>query len=589
MSDGRLQSSRDDRRRDRDGDRDRRRRSRSPGHRRDRREYEVDTYSSSRDYREREREERYLGGGRDRGNWDRDRDRGSARRDARRDDDDRRRDARRDRDLFEDRRRPRDDRDRRDVDRDRARDRDDMKQMERQQKQKSASPPPRKPKEPTPDLTDTISVLLRKRRMTQWDIKPPGYENVTAEQAKLSGMFPLPGAPRQQPMDPSRLQAFKDQAGGQANISALKPSTARQSKRLFVYNIPTSAADDSVSDFFNLQLNGLNVTRGVDPCISAQVSKDQNYALLEFKTAEDATNAMALDGISMEPDAMDTANGDANGSAQGLQIKRPKDYIVPAVTDETESEAGVLSSVVPDTQNKISITHIPVYLADAQVQELLVAFGEMKNFVLVKDTSSEQSRGIAFCEYIDAKGATDIAVESLDGMELGDSHLKVQRASIGIQQVSGEMSVNAMSLMAGTSSSNVEAGRVLCLMNMITPEELMDAEEADGTVSRHDLPFYPNIFSPAPTPFVTPLLTHDAEILEDVKEECSKYGALIDVKMPRPTGGSRQSNGIGKIYIKYDKPESAQKGLAALAGRKFADRTVVVTFFGEEYFDVSAW
>jgi splicing factor U2AF subunit len=29
--------------------------------------------------------------------------------------------------------------------------------------------------------------------------------------------------------------------------------------------------------------------------------------------------------------------------------------------------------------------------------------------------------------------------------------------------------------------------------------------------------------------------------------------------------------------------------LAALAGRKFADRTVVVTFFGEEYFDIGAW
>lgn len=90
-------------------------------------------------------------------------------------------------------------------------------------------------------------------------------------------------------------------------------------------------------------------------------------------------------------------------------------------------------------------------------------------------------------------------------------------------------------------------------------------------------------------------ISHDAlsnifaEILEDVKEECTKYGTLIDVKMPRPAGGSRQSNGIGKIYIKYEKPESAQKALAALAGRKFADRTVVVTFFGEEYFDVNAW
>ena len=502
MSDARLQSSRDDRRRDRDGDRDRRRRSRSPGHRRERREYgDVDSYGASRDYREREREDRYSGGRGDRRDRDWDRDRGSARRDARRDDGDRRRDNRRDRDLFDDRRRPPREERGGHRDQDRGRDRDDERQLERQARQKSGSPPPRKPKEPTPDLTDVVSVLEKKRRMTQWDIKPPGYENVTAEQAKLSGMFPLPGAPRQQPMDPSRLQAFMNQPGGSANISALKPSTARQSKRLFVYNVPASATDDSVSDFFNLQLNGINVTRGVDPCISAQVSKDRTYALLEFKTAEDATNAMALDGISMDPDAMDTSNGETNGTSQGLQIKRPKDYIVPAVTDESENEAGVLSNVVPDTQNKISITHIPVYLTEDQVQELLVAFGELKNFVLVKDESDGQNRGIAFCEYVDAKVATDVAVESLHGMELGDSHLKVQRASIGIQQVGGEMSVNAMSMMAGTTNSDADTGRVLCLMNMITPEELMDADEADGT---YLFLFTTPVHTPAPAPAPAP-------------------------------------------------------------------------------------
>ncbi|TKA83836.1 hypothetical protein B0A55_00135 [Friedmanniomyces simplex] len=576
MSDGRLQSSRDDRRRERDGGggggggdrRDHRRRSRSPGHRGGgRRDFgEVDTYSSGRDYRERdrgEREDRY-GGGRgdrrergDRGDWDR----GEQRRNARRDDDgdDRRRDRRGGRDLMDDRRRPREEHGARERPEDRGRDRDDMRQLERQARQRSGSPPAKKAREPTPDLSAIVSILERKRRLTQWDIKPPGYENVTAEQAKLSGMFPLPGAPRPaQPMDPSKLQAFMNQPGNQAAKTALKPSTARQSKRLFVSNLPASATDNSVGDFFNLQLNGLNVTKGQDPCISAQVSQDRSYALLEFKTAEDATNGMALNGISMEPDAMDTSNGASNGSAQGLKIQRPKDYIVPAITDDTEIESGVLSNIVPDTQNKISITHIPVYLAEEQVQELLVSFGELKSFVLVTDTLSGQNRGIAFCEYKDAAGATDIAVESLNGMELGDSMLKVQRASIGIQQVGGEMSVNAMSLMAGTTSKDMEAGRVLCLMNMITPEELMDAEEAD-------------------------------EILQDVKDECAKYGALLDVKMPRPNSGSRQGNGIGKIYIKYDKAESAQKALAALAGRKFADRTVVATFYGEEYFDVGAW
>src|SRR6266536_4924448 len=100
-------------------------------------------------------------------------------------------------------------------------------------------------------------------------------------------MFPLPGAPRQQPMDPSRLQAFMNKPSSSANNTTLKPSNARQSKRLFVYNIPTTASEDDIIQFFNLQLNGLNVVKGVDPCISAQISTDRAFALLEFKSPSD--------------------------------------------------------------------------------------------------------------------------------------------------------------------------------------------------------------------------------------------------------------------------------------------------------------
>jgi splicing factor U2AF subunit len=227
--------------------------------------------------------------------------------------------------------------------------------------------------------------------MTQWDIKPPGYENVTAEQAKLSGMFPLPGAPRQQPMDPSKLQAFMNQPGGAVNSAALKPSNSRQSKRLLAYNIPTASTEDSIMSFFNLQLNGLNVVESTDPCILCQISRDQSFALLEFRNASEATVALAFDGISMEPDdAM--GNGVANGNAHGLKIQRPKDYIVPAVVDDTPYEPGVISKVVVDTPNKISVTNVPPYLAEEQVMELLVAFGELKAFTLVKDQGTDESR-----------------------------------------------------------------------------------------------------------------------------------------------------------------------------------------------------
>ncbi|KAK4458589.1 hypothetical protein QBC42DRAFT_20695 [Cladorrhinum samala] len=566
---GRHGSSRDypSSRRDRDDRRDRgdprsdrgsgRRRSRSPEYRsggggRSRRDEggDVDAYSSSRSHRDREREDRYSGrdrrsdrdrgdrpdrgGDRDRGDREWERDRGAR---PRRDDDDRRPDRRSDRDA-EDRRR---------------REREAERERERR---RSASPPPKK-REPTPDLTDVVPILERKRRLTQWDMKPPGYDNVTAEQAKLSGMFPLPGAPRQQAMDPVKLQAFVTQSGGSSNNTALKPTNSRQAKRLIVSNLPASATEEGVVNFFNLQLNGLNVVDNMDPCLLCHISSDRTFAMLEFRNSPDATIALALDGISMEADDHE-ANGNG-AAATGLKIRRPKDYIVPAVVEDPnyDPDSIVPSTNVIDSPNKISISNIPGYLTDDQVMELLVSFGRLKSFVLVKDKHTHESRGVAFLEYADSS-VTDIAIKGLDNMTLGDKALKVKKASIGITQVAGEMGVNAMSMLAGTTSTEADSSRVLQLLNMVTPDELMDNTDYE-------------------------------EIRDDVQEECEKYGKIVSLKIPRPTGGSRQSAGVGKIYVKFDNHESAAKALRALAGRKFADRTVVSTFFPEENFDVDAW
>lgn len=66
-------------------------------------------------------------------------------------------------------------------------------------------------------------------------------------------------------------------------------------------------------------------------------------------------------------------------------------------------------------------------------------------------------------------------------MVIGDKNLTVKKASIGITQVAGvEMGVNAMSMLAGTTASDSEETRVLQLLNMVTPEELMDGDDYQG-------------------------------------------------------------------------------------------------------------
>lgn len=59
---------------------------------------------------------------------------------------------------------------------------------------------------------------------------------------------------------------------------------------------------------------------------------------------------------------------------------------------------------------------------------------------------------------------------------------------------------------------------VLCLMNMMAPEELLDDDEYE-------------------------------EIVEDVRDECSKYGAVKSIEIPRPVDGL-EVPGCGKVRLR---------------------------------------
>lgn len=114
------------------------------------------------------------------------------------------------------------------------------------------------------------------------------------------------------------------------------------------------------------------------------------------------------------------------------------------------------------------------------------------------------------------------AIAGLNGMQLGDKKLIVQRASVGAKNssVSGQVApvqiqVPGLSLV-GTSGPPTE---VLCLLNMVTPDELRDEDEYD-------------------------------DILDDIKEECNKYGVVRSVEIPRPIEGV-EVPGCGKVIIPF--------------------------------------
>jgi hypothetical protein len=255
------------------------------------------------------------------------------------------------------------------------------------------------------------------------------------------------------------------------------------------------------------------------------------------------------------------------------------------------SKLGIVSSIVTDSPNKIFIGGLPYHLEDAQVMELLEAFGKIKAFHLVKsDSNAVTSKGYCFVQYAD-KEARDIAIMGLNGMDMGGG--KVLSAKIASERAEGEGAEIGTAAIAGSltitpivPSGDVMASGGACsiapsIMNFvdgINVEALVDVAMGNSSMRYR---------APAPAPAPAPeshgvldianaalqayganntasrqpnasvgngsqsqsriLVLHnmasdedfatseDYEGLKDeVKEECQKFGSLISLKIPHP-------------------------------------------------------
>ncbi|XP_071947763.1 splicing factor U2AF 50 kDa subunit-like [Antedon mediterranea] len=385
-----------------------------------------------------------------------------------------------------------------------------------------------------------------------WDVAPPGFEHITPLQYKAmqaAGQIPnftLPTAmatidpiqvqqqPQAMPQDQPPLE-ITDPFDPDSAMPVVGSQMTRQARRLYVGNIPFGVNEEAMIDFFNHQmhLTGLAQASG-KPVLAVQINHDKNFAFLEFRSVDETTQAMAFDGVVFQN--------------QSLKIRRPKDYQpVPGVAETPSVHVpGVVSTVVPDSQHKIFIGGLPNYLNEDQVKELLSSFGQLRAFNLVKDSATNMSKGYAFCEYVDIN-LTDQAIAGLNGMQLGDKKLVVQRASVGAKGAQNQLNLQVPGLNLSSSGPTTE---VLCLMNMVTADELRNLEEYE-------------------------------EIVDDVREECGKYGLVRSLEVPRPIEGM-DIPGVGKIYVEFANIFESQQAQQALTGRKFANRVVVTSFYDVE-------
>ena len=372
---------------------------------------------------------------------------------------------------------------------------------------------------------DTNEKRSRRRKASlYWDVPPPGFEHVTPMQYKAmqaSGEVP----PTLVPETP------------QAAVAVVGSTVTRQARRLYVGNIPFGVGEEEMISFFNQQMHisGLAQTTG-NPILACQINIDKNFAFLEFRSIDETTQAMAFDGI--------------NFKGQSLKLRRPRDYQpMPGLSENPNLNVpGVVSTVVPDSPNKLFSGGIPSYLNEDQVKELFTSFGQLKSFNLVKDATTGLSKGYAFFEYLDAS-ITETAIAGLNGMQLADKKLLVQRASVGCKNPMALSAAPVQIQVPGLQSVQGpgQPTEVLCLLNMVTDNELTDEEEYE-------------------------------DILDDIREKCATYGGVKSIEIPRPVPGV-EVPGLGKVFVEFYGTTDCQKAQHALTGLKFSNRIVVTSYF----------
>jgi len=226
-----------------------------------------------------------------------------------------------------------------------------------------------------------------------------------------------------------------------------------------------------------------------------------------------------------------------------IRVRRPNDYnpVAAAALGPSHPSAslnlgvlGLAPALAGGDADRIFVGGLPGVLGEAQVRELLEAFGPLRQLELVREPSGAS---VAFCAYADG-GVTDAACTGLNGMAMGGQALTVRRAT----------AMDAALALPPPPPPLPPTSPVLVLDNVVSEEELRDDAEF-------------------------------ADILEDMREECGKYGAVLALRIPRPAvEGEPRPAGLGRCYVQYAAPEEAARARQALHGRKFAGNPVVAEY-----------
>ena len=390
---------------------------------------------------------------------------------------------------------------------------------------------------------------------SRWNKVPEGFENLSAARAKLSGLFPLPGYPR--PIDFTKLEGtIKNRLNNSDDIlnetSRIDPVDSKAARTLIVKNDLSQISHLKLVEFFNDYLKAIDFEKGSSNNIKKQKkAQDNKFMIIEFNNAECATIIYSLNETELLFNAYKEEKVPARQMEKfKLLIARPSEYVVqdlePVKSDEIEE-------VVRDNSRKISLTIVPNATPSKVIESLEKNVGALQGIQFLRQKGTKNLLGLVFVEFKDSSNDVIGKLRRLPFITRA-FHSCILPNKTPIQK--GPIDFHSLkNLVENKNVAPHPLLRVIRLLNAVTESELAD----DATYSF---------------------------IRNDMYNEASKYGEVVNVRIPRPsrnhTPGILQFNtstGLGTIYIEFKDEKIALAAMMELAGKLYNDRTVLATFY----------
>ncbi|KAK3234828.1 hypothetical protein CYMTET_54935 [Cymbomonas tetramitiformis] len=304
---------------------------------------------------------------------------------------------------------------------------------------------------------------------------------------------------QQQVLAQQLLMQQMAQIHGQPNLAL---SSGKKQREVYVGNLTVGLVQaQMLRELCNGALAPLCPDAATNPpVVNVSMDSEGKFAFVEMRTEELATAALHLDKVEL--------------CGRNINVGRPKGYIDPALT------GGLAAGAAPGMGGPPLGMTGGVPQGTPGIQQLGGMGSSITGALVQASALATTASGIT--------GAPPGGANALLGMLGGQ-----------------------------TSAATV----YLCLQNIVTAAELLDAEER-------------------------------AEIAEDVKEECAKLGAVVSVCVPTPPQEAIDKGEAGRVYVHFQEQAGAIAAQRSLNNRTFSGNKVVAQFVPQEDFiasDAGEW